>query len=97
GRRALTNPVGPRVDEPEQVRVGGQLADELADALLILTTERGAREESHVVEREHANVLQGRRDVPYGDALGQPFDDRRLPDPGFPDQRGIVLALTQQD
>src|SRR5207302_54092 len=30
-------------------------------------------------------------------APSESFDDRRLPHPGFPDQGGIVLALTQQD
>jgi len=96
-RGALTDEVVQLIDEQDQVRVGGQLTDELADALFVLTTERGAGQERDVVEREHTNVLQGRRHVPHRDALGQPFDDRRLPDPGFADQRGIVLALAQQD
>ena len=96
-RGALSDEVVQLVDEQDQVRVGGQLADQLADALLVLTAERGARQERDVVERDHADVLQGRRDIPRRNPLSEPFDDRGLPHAGLPDQGGIVLALTQQD
>jgi len=94
---ALSDEVVQLVDEQDEVRVGGQLADELPDALLVLTAERSAGEQGDMVQRDHADVLQGRGDVPRGDPLGEAFDDRRLPDPGLADQGGIVLALTQQD
>src|SRR5205809_996879 len=41
-------------------------------------------------------VAQRLGDVPVHDALGEPFDDRRLADPRLADQDGVVLCAPRQ-
>ena len=49
------------------------------------------------VERKNALVREERRHVAVGDALRQPFDDRRLANARLADQHGIVLRAAAQD
>ena len=85
------------VHEQDEVGVRREGAHQAADALFVLAAERGAREQSDVIERHEPRVLEGGRHVTRGDALRQSLDDRRLPDAGLSDEGGIVLALAQQD
>ena len=49
------------------------------------------------VEREQAQVAHGERHGALRDALREPLGDGRLADAGRPDERGIVLALPEED
>ena len=67
------------------------LGDDLLQPLLELATVFRASDQRPDVERDQSFALQLLWHVARHDALGEPLDDRSLADPGFADQRGIVL------
>ena len=64
--------------------------------LLELTAVLGAGEERADVERPHALALEALGDVAGDDALGEPFDDRRLADAGLADEYRVVLRPARE-
>ncbi len=96
-RGSLAHKVVQLVDEQDQVGIGGKGLDQAPQALFVLAAKRRAGEQGDVIERQDPRVFQGRRHVSGGDALRQTFDDDRLADARFADERGVVLVLAQQD
>ena len=85
------------VDEGDDLALG--LLDLLEDGLepfLELTAVLGAGDHAGQVQRDQGLVAQGVRNIAGDDALGQPFDDCRLADPGFSDQDRVVLRAPRQ-
>jgi len=80
------------VDEHDDVRVFGQFLHDRLEALFELTAVFRARDDERDVERKEPLVREEMRDVAVDDLLGEPFDDRGLPDARFADEHGVVLG-----
>ena len=85
------------IDKQDGILFGGQLFDDLFDALLELAAVLGARDHAGQVERDDALVLQGLGHVARDDLLRQALDDRGLADARIADQRRVVLGAAGQD
>ena len=96
-RRPLADQVVQLVHEEDEVGISRQLAQQPPDALLVLTPEGGAGEQRHVVEGDHARILERGRHLACANPLRQPLDDRGLPHARLPDQGGVVLPVPQHD
>ena len=84
----------------EQDDLAAGLLDLLEDGLqplLELAAVLRAGQQRADVERDHAAVAQGLRDVVVDDALGEALDDRRLADAGLADQHRVVLRAAGED
>ena len=81
------------VDEEDEPALGvHDFLEHGLEALLELAAVLGAGNQCAHVERHDLLVLQAFGDIAPDDALGQPFDDGGLADPGFADEHRIVLG-----
>ena len=85
------------IDEQDGVLLGGQLFDDLLDALLELAAVLGAGDHAGQVERDDALALEGLRNVAGNDLLSQTLDDGGLADARITDQRRVVLGAAGQN
>ena len=74
----------------------GELVEYRFEALLEITAELGAGQQSAQVQRQDALVLQPLGDLAIDDTLRQPLDDGGLADTGLADQHGVVLGAALQ-
>ena len=81
------------VDEKDdRFGAGLHLFDDRAQALFELALHAGAGLQQAHVQHQQLHILQSRRHVAAGDALGKAFDHGGLSDPGLADQDRVVLA-----
>ena len=86
------------VDEQDDAsRRGLDFIQDRFESLFEFTAILGASHERRHIEGEDGAVLESFGHIAAHDAVGQAFDDRRLPHAGFADQHGIVLCLARQD
>ena len=85
------------IDEQDGVFLGGQLFDDLLDALLELAAVLGARDHAGQVERDQALAFQGFGHIAGNDLLGQTLDNGGLADTRITDQRRVVLGTAGQN
>ena len=86
------------VNEQEHPAVGIlDLVEDCLESLFEFSTIFCACQQGPHVQGEDRPVLEPLGHVPAYDALGQTFDDRRLPDTGLPDQDRIVLGFSGQN
>ena len=85
------------INEQDGVLLGGQLFNDLLDALLELAAVLGARDHAGQVERDQALALQGLRYVAGNNLLGQTLDNGGLADTRITDQRRVVLGAAGQN
>ena len=86
------------VDEQQDPALGGlDLGQHRLQALLELAAVLRARHQQAHVEGEDRPVAQPLGHVAVHDPLGEPLDDRGLPDAGIADEHGVVLGLAGQD
>ena len=76
---------------------GLDLLDHLAQAVLELALHAGAGLQQADVEGAQRHVLERRRHVARGDALGEALDDGGLADAGLAGEDGVVLAAAHED
>jgi hypothetical protein len=85
------------VDEDDQLALGRlDLLEHGLQALLELATVLRAGEHGADVELPNALALEALGHVAGDDALGEPFDDRRLADAGIADQYRVVLRAARE-
>src|SRR5699024_2473710 len=70
------------------------LGDDLLQALFNLTAILRTCHEGTDIECDESLVLQLFGHITVGDALREPFDNGRLSDPWFADERGVVLGAS---
>ncbi len=63
-------------------------------AFLELSPKLRSCDQGSDIETEQAFMLQGFRDIPRGDAQGEPLDDGGFSHTGFTDENRIVLGLS---
>jgi len=85
------------VDEEDDLplRGGHLLQDGLQPVLEFAAVFRPGDERADV-EADHPLVLEVFRHVAVDDPLREPLDDRRLSDPGLPDQHGVVFRPARE-
>ena len=71
--------------------------DDLLNPLFKLSFEFGPRQERTNRKTNDLFVLEGSRDIVFGDALGQAFDDCGFADAGFADEDGVVFSTAQKN
>ena len=85
------------IDEQDGVLLGGQLFDDLLDALLELAAVLGACDHAGQIERDDTLALQRLRDIAGNDLLSKTFDNGGLADARITDQCRVVLGAAGQD
>ena len=96
-RRPLADQVVQLVDEQDDVASGRHTVDQTRDPRFVLPTVRGSAQERDVIEGENAHIPERQRNGTRDDPLRESFDDRGLAHTGAADERGIVLAVAQQN
>jgi hypothetical protein len=85
------------VNKNDDVAAGADLLGDLFEAFLEVTAVTAARNEGTEVKRVQLLVLQGLRDIPLDDGLGETFNDGGLTDAGLTDEYGVVLGTARED
>jgi hypothetical protein len=85
------------VDEQDDVAAGGDLLEDLLEALLEVTAVARPGDERAEVEGVEVLVLERLGDLAGDDALGEALDDGGLADAGLTDQDRVVLGAARQD
>ena len=85
------------INEDDHVARLNDLLHDHLETLFELAAILGAGHKRPQVQRDDAPVEQIVGNLRAHDALGEPFDDRRLADTGFPDQHRVVLGPPAED
>ena len=85
------------VDEQDRSFLLLKFGEQHLEAFLEIAPVLRPRQQGAEIEREHATLGDHFRHFAVDDALGEPFGDRRLADPGFPHQQRVVLAAAAED
>jgi hypothetical protein len=98
-RRAARADQGMRLVDEQDDRLGRGLhfVDHLPQPVLEFALHAGAGLQQADVQHPQRHVLQRRRHIAGGDALGETFDHRRLADAGLAGQDRVVLAAAHQN
>ncbi len=85
------------IDEEDHIAGRDHFRDDALDALLELAAVLGPGHDAGEVQCQEAAVLEGLRDGPAHDLLGEALHDGRLADAGLADEAGIVLGAPAED
>ena len=85
------------IDKQDGVFLGGQLLDNLFDALLELAAVLGASDHAGQVERDHALVFERFRHVARHNLLREALDNGGLANARIANQRRIIFGAAGQD
>jgi len=85
------------VDEEHHVGRRARLRNEATDALLVVAAVRRAGEQRDVVDGHDPRPAKRERHVTGRETLREPLDDRGLAYAGRTHERGVVLAVAEED